>query len=383
MDLAARLEAAINSEETRKIIAAEIQKIAAEKVNVTVGSLLNQLLASKDLNAKISKKIDAEFPAALDTVARARAENFVSRVDVGSLVSERIQQFVETRVVNANLDRAIIPAGAVNWQGAEIPGSAITGKISNFVSTGIRDRATNPELTIEDGRVVVRGEVATDTLRVVQSATINNLNVTGSITVEGNVRFTDPSFSVGIHNMIDNRLAEWSRRDKLDLNGGGIFSNGVALLEDNALGPAVMNSNLRTVGRLVKLDVAGETNIADTLSVVRGRVGVNTAEPAGAFTVWDEEAELTIRKLSSRVMFLGSSRDCNVSLGVGGNPVMHITPGGVSLKKINIGGITISTDIEPPTVVGTPGDLCINSRPDLSPAWAWRCLGGNRWTELK
>lgn len=383
MDLAARLEAAINSDETRKIIREEIERLAAEKVNVTVGSLLNQMLAGKELSAKINKKIDAEFPAALDTATRARAANFISQADIGSMVSARVEDFVTNKVVRAKLDRAIIPASAISWKDAEVPGRVIDGKIDNFVSGGIRDTAEATVLFVREGRIVIRGDVVADGLRIVQGATVNNLNVTGNITVEGRVRFNHPSFAKSVESIIDNRMDTWAKRDKLDLNGGGIYSNGVALLEDSALGSSVMNSNLRSVGRLTKLDVAGETHIADTLNITRGRVGINTDQPAGAFTVWDEEAELTVRKLKSRTMFVGSSRDCNISIGVGGNPVLDITPTGASMKQVTIGGITISTAIEAPVTTGTPGDLCINSRPDLSPAWAWRCIGSNRWVELK
>lgn len=383
MDLAARLEAAVNSDETRSIIKAEIEKIAAEKVNVTVGSLLNQMLTGKELGAKINKKIDAEFPAALDTATRARAANFVSQVDIGNLVSARIEDFVENRIVKAKIESAIIPASAINWKGAVVPGRVIDGKIDNFVSGGIRDQAEKTVLSVREGRIVVNGDVVADGLKIVQGATLNNLNVTGNITVEGRVKFNHPSFSNSVKSIVDDRMDAWAKRDKLDLNGGGIFSNGVALLEDGALGSSVMNSNLRSVGRLIKLDVSGETSIADTLNVIKSRVGINTDQPAGALTVWDEEAELTIRKLKSRTMFVGSSRDCNISIGVGGNPVLDITPAGASMAQVTIGGITISTAIEAPMTTGTPGDLCINSRPDLSPAWAWRCLGGNRWAELK
>lgn len=382
MDLAARLEAAVNSEETRKIIREEIERLAAEKVNVTVGSLLNQMLAGKELSAKIGRKIDAEFPAALDTATRARAANILAQTDIGTIVSDRIENFVATRIVQADIASAIIPARAINWAGAAVPGSAIVGKIENFSSTGIKDRAVNAALTVEDGRVVVGGEIKSDTLVVVQSATVKNLNVTGGLTVEGPVQINSPSFSNAIGSMIDSKIDTWSRRPKLDLVGG-IFSSGDLLLDHDRLGSSVMSSNLRSVGRLNKLEVAGEAKIADTFSVVSGRVGVNTDQPAGAFTVWDEEAELTVRKLKSRTMFLGSSRDSNLSIGIGGNPVIDITAKTVSMKQVTIGGITISTAIEAPTVVGTPGDLTINSRPDLSPAWAWRCIGGNRWVELK
>ena len=77
------------------------------------------------------------------------------------------------------------------------------------------------------------------------------------------------------------------------------------LIDNNSLGNSIIESNLRKVGRLTSLSVTGITELADTVYINNGRLGVNTEEPAGVFTAWDEESELTVRKYKNRTMYVG------------------------------------------------------------------------------
>ena len=81
-------------------------------------------------------------------------------------------------------------------------------------------------------------------------------------------------------------------------------------------------------------------------------------------------------------MFIGSTRDSNITLGVAGNGVLEITRDGVATSAIKVGPITINTADVEPTHRGTPGDLVINSKPLKGQPWAWRCLGAEAWIGL-
>jgi hypothetical protein len=82
--------------------------------------------------------------------------------------------------------------------------------------------------------------------------------------------------------------------------------------------------------------------LAQTVYIDHGRLGINTIEPAGVFTAWDEESELTIRKYKQRTMYVGSSRDSELVLGVNGDAVLAVRKHGVEVNSVKIGNITVS-----------------------------------------
>jgi hypothetical protein len=188
-------------------------------------------------------------------------------------------------------------------------------------------------------------------------------------------------FVEDIRNLIDNRI-EHHKNQQIDLQGRELTSNQVKLIDTKSLGPTVVESNLRKLGRLADLSVIGETNLAETVYVNNGRLGINTDEPAGVFTAWDEEAEITVRKYRNRNMYIGSTRDSDLTLGVAGNGVLEINRLGIATTTVKIGNVTISTASAEPVHRGAPGDLVINDRPTANQPWAWRCTGGENWVGL-
>ena len=117
--------------------------------------------------------------------------------------------------------------------------------------------------------------------------------------------------------------------------------------------------------------------------VDNGRLGINTEEPAGVFTAWDEESEITIRKYKNRTMYIGSSRDSELVLGVNGNAVVAVRKHGIETNSVKIGNITVTTANQAPAHRGAPGDLVINEATVGNQPWAWRCTGGETWLPLK
>lgn len=125
-----------------------------------------------------------------------------------------------------------------------ISGDAIHGgRITDFNSTGISDKADNLQLTVENDAVhikkdlIVKGTVSVENLKYVE-AQVPKLNVTDAI-------------------MIDHNEVIWK----------------------NTLGKSVKTSSLTQLGILKNLQVE------NTLFVSQKRVGVNTEAPSAEFSV--------------------------------------------------------------------------------------------------
>ena len=125
-----------------------------------------------------------------------------------------------------------------------ISGDAIHGgRITDFNSTGISDKADNLQLTVENDAVhiekdlIVKGTVSVENLKYVE-AQVPKLNVTDAL-------------------MIDHNEVIWK----------------------NTLGKSVKNSSLTQLGILKNLQVE------KTLFVSERRVGVNTEAPSAEFSV--------------------------------------------------------------------------------------------------
>lgn len=366
-----------------EIIEQHIGKTVQDKVNVTVTALLNRLISENTVADQISSLSAAKIQEKLDLAIKARIAQTVSQTDVGTEISSRIAQFVENRMLQAALPNNFIPANAINWDNFALSADTIgTGTIENFCSTGIEDRASNVNLTVLDGQVIVEKQLVANDLKVVNIAEFRDATVNGRFTVNGTLVINDSEFNQSLCSLIDNRITRYNENHPLDLNGAALVSNTVKLIDNRSLGSTVIESNLRKLGRLLSLEVAGTTELAETVYAANGKVGINTDEPAGVFTVWDEESEISIRKYKNRNMYIGSTRDSELTLGVGGHSVLEINRNGVATPSLKLGNITITTGNVEPTHRASPGDLVINDHTDPSQPWAWRCVGGNTWKPL-
>jgi hypothetical protein len=82
-------------------------------------------------------------------------------------------------------------------------------------------------------------------------------------------------------------------------------------------------------------------------------------------------------------MYIGSTRDSEIVLGINGNAVVAVRKHGIETNSIKIGNITISNANREPVHRGSPGDLVINDATVAGQPWAWRCTGGESWIPLK
>ena len=311
-----------------------------------------------------------------------KIDSIISNIDIGSILLERIDEYVQSRATSGKLQRGMIDHARIDWTDYRLPADSIGGgTINNFSSNGIEDHASEVNLTVLDGQVVIENETVTKQLTVVDSASIKNLSV-GKIVVNDGIVINDGKFAEQIRGLIDSRISQRDAENNWDTNGKPLRSNRTVLIDNNSLGNSIIESNLRKVGRLTSLSVTGITELADTVYIDNGRLGINTEEPAGVFTAWDEESELTVRKYKNRTMYVGSSRDSELVLGVGGDAVLSIRRSGVETNSIKIGNISISSGNSEPKRRGSPGDLVVNESAHAGQPWAWRCTGGETWVPL-
>lgn len=361
-------------------------EIVKEKAEVTTNAMLNSMLKSGAITKLVEDKLLKGLQSRLDELIASRAAGMVSRIDIGTQISEKIERFVSEAMHNAALPDGLIPLKAVNLDGLKISADDIVGGLyRGFNSSGIQDTATEPQLTIIDGAVVVESDLVSNALSVQDSAEFKgNVNIAGELRLSGNLVLLNPGFSKQIQSMVLDTISTDRATTKMDIGGDALYANGKEILRDNALGAGVAYSNLRKVGNLQELNVIGPLTAADTLTVSDSRIGINTDDPAGALTIWDEDAELTIRKHKAKTTYVGTTRDCDLVLGTNGNIGLALRRDGTTaVNKIELGGILISVDDAAPERDGQPGELVIMRFAKEGQPWAYQCMEGKRWAALK
>lgn len=378
-----KIETELEAYDLYTVIEQQINRTVHDKVNATVTGLLNRLINNETVALHVNTRMSSDIQEKVDHAVKSRVAQTVTQVDLGTEISKCITNFVQDRMQQSNLPTNFIPAASINWNNFVLPADRIgLGTIHNFNSNGIEDHATEINLTVLNGQVVVENETVTNQLTVVDSATIKNLSVS-KLVVNDSIVINDGNFSDQILGLIDNRISQRAVEDGWDTNGKPLLSNTKVLIDNNSLGSGIVESNLRKLGRLTDLTVTGITELAETMYIDNGRVGINTDEPAGVLTAWDEESEVSIRKYKNRTMYFGSTRDSELVLGVGGDAVLNIRRSGVETNSVKIGNITVISGKSEPNHRGSPGDLVINEATVGNQPWAWRCVGGENWLPLK
>jgi len=264
--------------------------------------------------------------------------------------------------------------------------------VEQLTRPGILDLAQQTELTVMDNEVVVENTMTARTLNIIESATIKDLAVIGSINTD-NYAWNELRDNI-TQKTLDKLSAEW--RDQLvadvsnQIQKNGInFSEvkiaGHALVSGNSLSHAITASNLQSLGTLKELKVDGMTSLAKTVTVNNRRLGINTENPEMALSVWDEEVTVIAGKFKQDVAYLGTGRLQNLVIGVNrDNTITLDTDGVTTIKKLRVGRHQISHGTDIPNYSGTRGDIVFNANPDINNnVLGWQCLGGFKWKILR
>lgn len=267
----------------------------------------------------------------------------------------------------------------------------------NFTTPGISDQATATQFTVTDGTVVVENELATNHLSVYADAGVSGTLVVNNLVLKGRVNtdnrsWTELSDSISAR-VLDSVIDQWTqtlvnsvfeRTSQSGIDFASITINGAKLVDGNALGNFVTETNIQKTGTLRDLTVSGAVRLANTATVKNRRVGINTEDPEAALSIWDEEVAIVIGKLSDKKAFVGTARAQDLSIGVNRKAAINInTDGLTTINQLRVDRFRIGHAAEVPGHSGTRGDLVLNSDPKPGTPFAWVCLGAFSWQPLR
>ena len=269
------------------------------------------------------------------------------------------------------------------------------GTITNFSSTGIKDRSTRQTLLVEDDKITVK--------------TITVRNVEGDFTIRGDVKIygvLDAGF-VRTTELITNQVYEkqylefatgesgtnvgtgllWPGKPynkQLVLLSGPdrIFSTesveiakgkefiigGASVLSNESLGSSVVNSSLKTLGTLRELNVNGRVNFNDYVwfDPISNRFSLGQDQPTAKFTIYDWENNVEL--------VLDTDKHGRGRIGTfNTKPLDIITDDQVRLSVDELGHITLGSELRDSTVIRAYGKFSVNVK---NPTEAFE-VGGN------
>jgi hypothetical protein len=334
----------------------------------------------KQLQEQIAKQVTADIAHKL------------AQIDIQTTVRDYVNHQLSGLIKNVNFPDASIPGSALDISSLRIHGDNIQGGIYKlFCSTGIQDTATECQVTILDAATVIE-----NTLVVPDALVKGNLTIDGDLILTGEIppdspfyrelvehaaglvklSLNDPFFE-SYSNIIFDRI----KTEGLDLTK--IKLDGNEILKGNTLGYFITDTNIQKVGELKNLQVNGEASLYNSLFARNNRVGINTEDPSAALAVWDEECEVSVKKLRKNTAFVGSTRNQSVVLSSNNHDnIVLETDGSVAIKKMNLGQIEMTSAAEQPKYNAKRGSVVFNEVPEIGQPLGWVSLGGARWANF-
>jgi hypothetical protein len=333
-------------------------------------------------------KITQTIDSGIQVLVNAAIDNLVIDTEWQNKIERSVNQLMTTRLGDRlsaiDLNSLIvshIDAGIDRWQDR---------LKQNFRTNGISDQASNIELTVLDGVVVVERDFVAKNIQVETDLIVNNLVVSGAINTDN--RSWNELKDVISQQVLTATTEKW-RQELIDqvvlqsrtagINFDSVMIDDQPLIENKTLSTAVVDSHLQSIGTLRDLKVSGPANFGQTMQVAGRRVGINTQDPEMALAVWDEEVSIIAGKLSKQQAFIGTARLQNLAIGVNRTPQIEIDADGLTtIKQLRVGRHRISHANSVPGYSGTRGDLVLNSDPKPGTPFAWVCLGSFQWQSL-
>jgi hypothetical protein len=365
--------------------------ITADRINTIITTEVHQQVAlfQPDLSGldariidagnTIIERIDADYTARVGTVVDQK----ISRIDLEPLVKTAITDVLNTQGQHLSLAPACIPASAIDLNSLRISGDNIAGGVvANFASSGIDDRATQCQLTIMDA-----GTVFENTLYAASLEVRGNAVVDGDLIIKGSIPRNSQTYQNiledvnSISSATQDRILNYLQTQTLDI--AQLTIDNRVVIEGNTLTTAVLNSRLQSVGVLRDLQTAGETLLSETLYTTNRRVGINTMDPSTALSIWDEEIELGLGKISLNTAQFGTRRDHDLILSSNGkNNVTLKSDGTTEIAQLQIGNMQFLTRPSPPADNMPKGTVVFNENPSLGGPLGWVSLGDARWANF-
>jgi hypothetical protein len=245
--------------------------------------------------------------------------------------------------------------------------------------------------------VVCEHEFVTNDLAVHRNTKLQgDVLISGDLAVQGRINTDNKTWQdLGDHvgqvayNKFKNDFANELLQSVLESARSGIEIenvkvNGMPLVETDSLGAGIVKSHLTRVGELENLSVKGALQVKDTLTVINGRIGIDTQLPDYKLSIWDEEVSIAAGKLSKNTAFVGTGKKQKLVIGTNRDNHLEIDENGtVTIKNLKIGRNSISWGTEVPNYSGTKGDVVFNTNFAADAPFAWICLGAFRWQSVK
>jgi hypothetical protein len=343
----------------------------------------------------IEKFIDTvAIQQAIDHAVEDTVDIYITELanDAGWL--EKIQRTTNYLMTQKTLDQlsTLNVAEIIRQQVNESLTTVEPAIVKKLRTPGVSDQATEVELEISKDSVVVKNNFITNTAEIVNGLRVKDLAVTGSINVDNGSWKT---LSENISQKTLEKLSEQWRDQLIDDVTAHIKQHGISfdnvtvdghpLISGDQLNSSIRHSRLQSVGELKDLAVKGEAHINNTLSVVNHRIGINTAEPQSALSVWDEEVSVNIGKFKNNIAYIGTNKAQGISIQVNRQPAIEIDPDAMTtIKNLRLGIHKISFASELPNYAGNKGEFVFNSNPSVNDTvFAWVCLGGHKWKVLR
>jgi len=332
-----------------------------------------------DLTLKGNLNIHKSSTASIEDLIKTKIEEHLSKLDIVPTITHYIIKLFKDPKKNNLLHEQSLSHKYINFSGARFTGDFIRGgTIRDFNSTGIQDLSKNCQLTITDDTTIIENKLVASDIEVKDKLTVvNELDLKENAEKTLSNVIIKRIFDDKTDYIIDILAAELQTR-KLDIKN--LVVDGEPLLEDHALASTITNSKLEKVGLLRDLKVVGDSIFADTISIVKGKLGINTIKPVAPLTVWDQETEVVVRKAYKNTAYIGTDRNNNLVLGAHNkNNIVLGADGTVNVDDLTIASMKISVSSTEPGHKGNTGDIVFNTNPIAIPTTGWQCLGGTRW----
>ena len=373
----------LQTADLNQIIADTLQKQINNVVVNLTGKIYNDLISKRDLTAEVTQLVQGILRDQLLDVGTKKVTELLQEPDMARTITTSVQNEVHRVAGSYNFPDKSIPFGSINMDGFEFNAGWINNGIYNkFVSTGITDSASKTQLQITDEGIITTNNISADNLLIENATFVKDINIEGALTISGTINQSNnlDQYIINIANDISWKNISDNSTNNIDLSNRNITNGDTLVLSKDSLGPSIINSNIRKLGNLIELEVAGQALIADTLLVNNGKVGINSHETSGALTIWDQDSELSILKYAQKNMFVGSTRQNDVTLGSNNqNQISLKSNGSIELNgPLRFNGLLISIEDRVPERVGEPGEIAI-----LRDGSAiYRCLGQTTWSKI-
>lgn len=124
-----------------------------------------------------------------------------------------------------------------------------------------------------------------------------------------------------------------------------ISTNNIKLLDEKELGPTVVKSNLREVGRLKGLIVDGGLSVNQYLvyDAINDRLGIGTEQPNATLSVVDQNIELVFGASEPNVGIMGTYNSADLEIVTDNTPRITVHAGGnIVLGNASSGDINVT-----------------------------------------